>query len=404
MRDEPVSVTTLEPIFRIADHGDVEKINAILNHPAVRPHVFIGDDLLDFSHNIGVTPTYLTRSGVMFAEAIGTGEYLVTSGFIPDGHGLHAAMAHRAALDHFFSTTDATRVTSVFEEGNEPAIRNLQSLGFRFRGGFGGRCAAEMDWIDWALTSRGALREGRKWAKTHSTPWVSNMNLHMLGAFLLTSKGGWPGKALSQFNKWAKLEIENPLEIMDEEGTRFRYCGVIFHIEDKTLSVDDAAPTVGSEVFGLMSREPMAMMKIPGETLREKILWAQDKLSDLPQADLPLSHYFAPGIYMREMFIPKGCLVIGKIHAHQHPVMLVKGTACYLTEFDGINTITGLMTMVSLPGTKRMLYTLTDTVWMTVHHNPDDLRDPESLESLIIVPNYERFDALALGDAVKGVV
>ena len=39
---------------------------------------------------------------------------------------------------------------------------------------------------------------------------------------------------------------------------------------------------------------------------------------DTQQAELPPKHSFSPGIYVRELAIPEGTLLIGKIHKHRH--------------------------------------------------------------------------------------
>ena len=50
-------------------------------------------------------------------------------------------------------------------------------------------------------------------------------------------------------------------------------------------------------------------------TFREGILELQDHMLGLPSTleDCTLRHIFAPGSYAREMTIPKGTLIIGKI-------------------------------------------------------------------------------------------
>jgi hypothetical protein len=49
------------------------------------------------------------------------------------------------------------------------------------------------------------------------------------------------------------------------------------------------------------------------------------------QTELPLKHSFAPGVYAREMEIPAGTLLIGKIHKHRHHNFLMKGSIIVLT-------------------------------------------------------------------------
>jgi hypothetical protein len=40
------------------------------------------------------------------------------------------------------------------------------------------------------------------------------------------------------------------------------------------------------------------------------------RLIDFPQTDCPVTHHFGPGVYIREVKIPAGSLVLG--HKHQY--------------------------------------------------------------------------------------
>gem|GEM_PF-1784384 len=103
----------------------------------------------------------------------------------------------------------------------------------------------------------------------------------------------------------------------------------------------------------------------------------------------PLKHSFADGIYVREIFIPKGWLIVGKIHKHAHPNFLMSGEVSVVTEGGGIERIQGPKAMISPAATKRALYAHTDLVWITVHANPDNSKDLDELEDLIIAKSYE---------------
>ena len=46
----------------------------------------------------------------------------------------------------------------------------------------------------------------------------------------------------------------------------------------------------------------------------------------------PLKHSFSDGIYVREIFIPQGMLLTGKIHKHKHPNFLLKGEVMVKTK------------------------------------------------------------------------
>lgn len=129
--------------------------------------------------------------------------------------------------------------------------------------------------------------------------------------------------------------------------------------------------------------------------LREAILKFEGKLSQVEGAvfgdsDLaPLKHTFADGIYVREILLPKGTTATGKIHKHCHPGFLMSGEVSVVTEDGGIERLKAPLAMISPAGTKRIVYAHEDSVWVTVHHNPDNLRDLKQLEDLIIAKGYD---------------
>lgn len=123
----------------------------------------------------------------------------------------------------------------------------------------------------------------------------------------------------------------------------------------------------------------------------------QDVLARFPGAkfgdhdECPLKHSFAPGIYVREIFIPRDTLIVGKIHRHPHPNFLMSGEVAVFTESTGWERIKAPLAMISAAGTKRVVYTYEDTVWITVHAtNKTDLQE---IEKEIIAPTFEEYEA-----------
>tara|TARA_R100000008_G_C3584663_1_gene171255 strand:+ start:2051 stop:2569 length:519 start_codon:yes stop_codon:yes gene_type:complete len=106
----------------------------------------------------------------------------------------------------------------------------------------------------------------------------------------------------------------------------------------------------------------------------------------------PLKHYFSDGIYVREIFIPKGMIIVGKIHKHRHPNFLLKGKVMVITEQKGEEIIEGPCFMMSEGGTKRALYAVTDLVWTTIHHNPTNTQDLDKIEDIVIAKNYNEYE------------
>lgn len=106
----------------------------------------------------------------------------------------------------------------------------------------------------------------------------------------------------------------------------------------------------------------------------------------------PLKHTFSDGIYVREISIPAGVYLTGKIHKHEHPNFLLSGVVDVVTE-SGRETLIAPMSMISKAGTKRALHTITPCVWITVHVNPTNTQDIVELEKMIIAGSYDEYDA-----------
>lgn len=82
--------------------------------------------------------------------------------------------------------------------------------------------------------------------------------------------------------------------------------------------------------------------------------------------ELLVFHHFTPGIYARELHIPKGTVLIGKIHKHTNLNIISKGDISVLTD-SGIQRL-GLGThLVSSAGIQRAGYAHEDTIWTTIH-------------------------------------
>ena len=129
---------------------------------------------------------------------------------------------------------------------------------------------------------------------------------------------------------------------------------------------------------------------------REKIVAFEGLLATRPDAQfgdvLPLKHMFSDGIYSREIFLPKGCLLTGKIHKHSHPNFLVSGKVEVVTEGGGIEVLTAPKFMISEAGTKRAVYAIEDSVWITIHANPTDTQDLTIIEDNVIAKNFQELE------------
>jgi len=111
--------------------------------------------------------------------------------------------------------------------------------------------------------------------------------------------------------------------------------------------------------------------------MRKRVHALEAELLKLPQLEIPPKHYFSEGAYAREITIPAGAVVTGKIHKHSQINILSKGEISVLTE-NGIERVKAPFTVVSPPGTKRVAFAHTECVWTTILGT--DEKDPELIE------------------------
>lgn len=121
----------------------------------------------------------------------------------------------------------------------------------------------------------------------------------------------------------------------------------------------------------------------PGRTA---VLRLESAMREMPQADMPVSHYFAAGVYVRELPIPKGVALVGKLHKQSHVTLLTKGDVSILTE-SGMERLQAPCTFVSPIGTKRAIYAHEDSVLVTAHGSYEV--DMERLEQQLIAAEYD---------------
>ena len=80
----------------------------------------------------------------------------------------------------------------------------------------------------------------------------------------------------------------------------------------------------------------------------------------------PTKSTFTDGQYIREIFMPAGQIITTKIHKKLHPFFVMSGKLSIVSE-DGVIEIEAPYHGITKPGTKRVIYTHEDTVFITVH-------------------------------------
>lgn len=128
---------------------------------------------------------------------------------------------------------------------------------------------------------------------------------------------------------------------------------------------------------------------------RAKIQNLEDFLFQIPEEqridpDSCVTHFFAPGVYVRQMLIPKDMVVVGKIHKTRHVSIISCGKVSVTTEGRGVEVIEGPYTFINEPGDKRAVYAHEDTIWTTIH--PTNETDLEKIEAEVIAKDYAELE------------
>lgn len=101
--------------------------------------------------------------------------------------------------------------------------------------------------------------------------------------------------------------------------------------------------------------------------IQGKVDRLQYELGKFPQIEMPLTHRFTPGLYIREILMPKGAIVISRIHKTTHPFVVSKGRAAVMDEHGRVTQISAPHTGITQPGTRRVLFIHEDCIWTTFH-------------------------------------
>ena len=104
------------------------------------------------------------------------------------------------------------------------------------------------------------------------------------------------------------------------------------------------------------------------------------------------THHFAPGMYVRAYYGAKDSVVVSQIHRHEHITVLAAGHCRVISTMQDEERIDVYkdFAIINTPAhTKRALYFLENTTILTIHPNPDDIRDIPELEKMFVVDNFE---------------
>jgi len=131
---------------------------------------------------------------------------------------------------------------------------------------------------------------------------------------------------------------------------------------------------------------------------RNKVMFLENKMLSSDNENIvkgnsdtfPLTHSFSDGVYIREMSMLKGSIVIGKIHNKSHTWFLMKGKIKVATE-DSVVTYSAPTYVNAKAGAKRVIAAIEDSVFVNVHPNPDNIKNTNELEDILTCKTYDEY-------------
>ena len=106
-------------------------------------------------------------------------------------------------------------------------------------------------------------------------------------------------------------------------------------------------------------------------------------------------HYFAKGIYAKELFIPADYIVMQHVHIYDHLSILAVGSIELV--FDDVKTVIHAPACLTIEAKKHhAIKSLTDTVWYCIHAS--ECTDEEEIDKTLIQPlnNHQDIGVLNL--------
>lgn len=114
-------------------------------------------------------------------------------------------------------------------------------------------------------------------------------------------------------------------------------------------------------------------------------------LPDDQKMEFPVEHILLDGMYTRKLFIPKGSLLIGKIHKKSCINIVAAGDISVMTE-TGSKRVKAGFTLISPAGIQKVGYAHEDTIFINVFRT--DETDIEKIEAEIACETFQEYERL----------
>jgi len=115
--------------------------------------------------------------------------------------------------------------------------------------------------------------------------------------------------------------------------------------------------------------------------LSQKVDVLLSQMENLPQTDCQTKHYFGPSIYIREVTMPAGSVVIGKPHKKEHMCVMLQGKMIIVDADGNKKELVAPLTFVGGAG-RKVAYIIETTVFQNILAT--DETDIDVLENMLV--------------------
>lgn len=113
----------------------------------------------------------------------------------------------------------------------------------------------------------------------------------------------------------------------------------------------------------------------------QKIEALLPQMRAMPQAECVEKHHFGPGVYVREVTMPSGSVVVGKPHKVEHLCVMLQGRMRLLQDDGSVVELCAPATFLSKPG-RKIAHIIDTVVFQNIFAT--DETDIEKLELMFI--------------------
>lgn len=133
------------------------------------------------------------------------------------------------------------------------------------------------------------------------------------------------------------------------------------------------------------------LARLPIDTLERAML-------QMPQTPCPVIHRFGPGIYIREVSIPKDTFAVGHHQNFEQMNIMLKGRVTVLNDDGSTSDLRAPMIFVGQPG-RKIGYVHEDMVWLNIYATKE--QNVDKLEAQYLTKSFQWKESQAVDDSVK---